>query len=114
MNIEKQVVSLELAKKMKELGFPQESLFWWQLEASDFAPNHEKVVLKEHRNKIFVSHPAYTVAELSEILPPYYASHKEDNLYRCFGGERIHSETADTEADARAKTLIYLKENNLL
>lgn len=29
MNLENQVVSLELAKKLKELGVKQESLYWW-------------------------------------------------------------------------------------
>ena len=29
MQLEKQVVSLELAKKLKELGVKQKSLFWW-------------------------------------------------------------------------------------
>ena len=29
MALEQQVVSLELAKEMKELGFKQDSLWWW-------------------------------------------------------------------------------------
>ena len=29
MKLENQVVSLELAKKLKELGFEQKSLFYW-------------------------------------------------------------------------------------
>lgn len=31
MKLEDQVVSLELAKKLKELGYKQESLFYWRL-----------------------------------------------------------------------------------
>jgi uncharacterized protein HemX len=29
ISLEQQVVSLELAKRLKELGVKQESLFWW-------------------------------------------------------------------------------------
>lgn len=38
MNLEQQVVSLELAKKLKELGVKQKSMFGWLIEN-----NHIKV-----------------------------------------------------------------------
>ena len=75
---------------------------------------------------------AFTVAELGEMLPDEYPGDSE-SILMCFkvsGGkewskwyvryqkddleETIHTEFAGTEADARAKMLIYLLENNLL
>jgi len=38
MPLENQVVSLELAKKLKELGINQESLWWWYNDFSDSSP----------------------------------------------------------------------------
>lgn len=102
MKLEQQVVSLELAKKMKELGFEQESLFYWQLEASDYASEKEQIVPKEYLNKIFTPYSAYTVAELGEIL----------GIHR---GEPFRPQYAEeTEADYRANHAVYLKKNNLI
>jgi hypothetical protein len=69
MELKNECVSLELAKKMKELGFKQESLFYWQIKANNYAPENEQIVLKEKMNNIFSSYSAYTVAELGEMLP---------------------------------------------
>jgi len=116
MKLEQQVVSLELAKRMKELGFEQSSLFYWddgdgredQLNYSPDVPLRELV-------------SAYTVAELGEMLPSHYASSKAG-----YGGEFLCGELSKnggyerqykhdyTEADARAKMLIYLLENKLI
>ena len=64
---------------------------------------------------------AFTVAELGEMLPKMARSGKTtDNSYSCqvlgeyVGTSRMGLEHADTEADARAKMLIYLLENNLI
>jgi len=128
MEIKNQVVSLELAKKMKELGFKQESLFWWNrqdMPGDDF-------VIQVGMHKIHESYgeplcSAYTVAELGEMLPDLLRDkfgenqlltinkRSNKNWYVDYGGflEGIYFE-ADTEADARAKMLIYLKENKLI
>lgn len=127
MTLQDQCVSLDLAKQLKELGFKQESLFWW------FESNDKKDTLlcfdaklpNEYSYDFKKSCSAYTVAELGEILPQISCLSwresignesgisnrwicREDNL------TEDHCEYATTEADARAKMLIYLKTNNLL
>lgn len=50
MKLESQVVSLELAKKLKELGVKQESLFQWRLiwEGRSDEDAGEDVVVYQH------------------------------------------------------------------
>lgn len=125
MKLEDQVCSLELAKRLKKLGVKQESYFDWlhQRETNDFA--------------IFPSYPsepgwdikcsAFTVAELGEMLKQPYASDGSYFFsmqnghgwcgYKHVGGYWHDMEgrtQSDTEADARAKMLIYLIENKLV
>jgi len=126
MKLENQVVSLELAQKMKELGFEQWSFFDWRLSdgglyyaGSGFPTNNQ------------IS--AYTTSELGDMLPvdsriqkgdmdngepaDWYCSvnWKETSLREPkFEGDEVHTECGYTLADAMAKMLIYLKENDLL
>ncbi len=78
MNIEDQVVSLELAKKLKEIGVEQESLFYW---ASGSLLFFEEVDWSDAD-----TYSAFTVAELMEKLPSfvrkpgYYSYSKEYHL----------------------------------
>jgi len=123
MKLENQVVSLELAKKMKELGFKQESIWFWQEYKSGGGCIY---LLPKKEVKGFIGktevcdyYSAYTVAELGEMLPINCASWRSDKtLYSCqrfdFGGCCGQEITADTEADCRARLLIWLKENNYL
>ena len=125
MTQEQQVCSLELAKKLKELGVKQESLFYW-IKFGDIFEIHQ--TFSNLFNKGLEQYSAFTVAELGEMLPkttkyfrsqvtgdvmegrgswPYYAE-----LWRPEG--KTITENADTEADARAKMLVYLIENKLL
>lgn len=136
MKLEDQVVSLELAKKLKELGFKQDSLFDWQRSWHDkpykLNPGGTWETLdKDGRIS------AYTVAELGEMFKPGYGSFKNKEISKfsykksgtevreqfefvCFApytlGTPFKQPTMsdDKEADARAKMLIYLKENNLI
>lgn len=98
MKLEQQVCSLELSKKLKELGVKQESLFYWSnccekeftlecslwhdIETWEWGNGHTL-------ENVETKYSAFTVAELGEI----------------------HTEN---EADIRAKALIYLLENNKL
>jgi hypothetical protein len=117
MTLEQQVVSLDLAKKLKELGVKQESLFCWYKHKKD----GWTLVWPWAKGYEYIS--AFTVAELGEILPDEVSTNKytEPDLktFMC----KLHAEgdwqkyieiTEDsTEADARARMLIYLLENNL-
>ena len=123
MTLDKQVVSLELAKKMKELGFHQESLFWWVRQGEHFAMSdkQEAGIAKITNEKPPYDFPyeslgsAYTVAELGEMLPDATSLTRRavDGSWR-YPGITGESKYADTEANARAKMLIYLAENNLI
>ena len=127
MTIEKQVCSLELAKRLKELAVKQESLFAWKdIGEYQVIISQEPSLIK---GKILAS--AFTVAELGEMLSwaiegkllciskdvkGGWVVFYEDNV---IGGIinkelRIYDQVADTEADARAKMLIYLVENKLV
>lgn len=118
MKLDQQVVSLELAQKLKGLGVKQESLFKWIFIIKR---PYELVYLPVEIKKSF---SAFTLAELGEMLPSNYQSYRKggDGLYTCeFDLELWEIEPefakridADTEADARAKMLIYLLENNLI
>ncbi len=138
MKLEDQCVSLELAKKMEELGFPQKSLFYWYENIVYFGETKLFVkVSSGHSRSIHVCNlksygaiSAYSVAELGEMLPPHTDSGKDGQGYACYtviseDGGQTHWDTvleedenfvpqriwASSESDARAKMLIWLKEN---
>jgi hypothetical protein len=141
MKLENQVCSLEYAKRLKELGFPQDSLFYWvrwklSWQVRDLSPKMNKDIEKLLKPKFkdiektspeeFVS--AYTVAELGELLPnPLDLSTKKEIKHLFFGSEHVggywecgsekmldYTFEAKTEADARAKMLIWLAENGYI
>ena len=129
MNLEQQVVSLELAKKLKELGVKQESLFWWVNWQAERHPNGPlSWHIENHPHDNCESIAAFTVAELGEMLPPNITSEKcTENPFGAYcsisfdrskklgsPGWEVKRSYADTEADARAKMLCYLLENNKL
>lgn len=135
MKLENQVTSLELSKKLKELRVPQESYFDWYLMASNKYPTELRKSSKIFRAKTLDFCSAYTVAELGEMLPWYIKEiggalemQKVSNIINKEWGViytvdeqtlALHDgvsveEWADTEADARAKMLIYLLENKLI
>jgi len=137
MKLEDQVCSLEVARKLKALGVKQESFWSWydtidrddgpRLNRSD--ENCPVCTLPKQNWEEKIS--AFTAAELGEMLPeqagPGFFREKMIDIptsrYEVFYAdsftERIvlpqdQSIRAATEADARAKMLIYLIENNLL
>ncbi len=132
MKLEDQVCSLELAKKLKELGVKQGSAFWW-LEYHDGWKLQTTEMNAPKGNPHWL--PAFAVAELGEMLPwqlivgahryeldlfkngevPAHWSvgytTKDEEIYSVLG---MNYQFSETEADARANMLIYLLENSLV
>lgn len=125
MKLEQQVCSLELARRLKEIGVRQESyLAWCDCDVHGEYDIREFAAAADDRRIA-----AFTVAELGEMLPEellidgewtatleiskgdnaWHVYYHNDQIPRTF-----HLEYADTEADARAKMLIYLLENKLI
>lgn len=118
----KYVCSLELAKRLKELGVEQESDFWWALNPRTLRyalkDSDEHPVLKDihHVNGVAMEgfYSAFHVGELGEILPDdmttfhYHGQHFCEQMHKSIKGK------SDTEANCRAKMLIYLIENKLI
>lgn len=136
MKLEQQVCSLELAQKLKELGVKQESLFYWtdyQSATFDKGEFIQKFWVAGFNDPLeedgATYYSAFTVAELGEMLPKelkigeyiydveFYWSDKEWFIsYAKYvdGIHREHEIYAETEADARAKMIVYLLENKLM
>ena len=143
MELEKQVCTLEQAKRLKELGVKQESNFyhnngavWYLYDVTDWGMQTQfyedclnDARLPERDDII----SAFTVAELGEMLPYenefnksffYSGYHSQLGKWECqhvgwkenahHGRQLLHKEYGESEASARAAMLIYLLENNLL
>jgi hypothetical protein len=126
MKLSEQVISLEQAKRLKDLGIE---------ESSQFYHFKGKITTEAYGNDYW---PAFTVAELGVMLPhpsslnemggwlhnsecdttstdglPWYLLWEYD-LDKENAGFGRHIVSGVTEAEARASMLIYLLENNLV
>lgn len=123
MEISKQVCSLELAKKLKELGVSQKALCFWNDENKN-----PEVIFSDPKEAAYIGFvSAFTVAELGEILFKLESNSLKPNNFRiesyntnefnlvllrdCAESIYINNEN---EANARATMLIYLIENKLI
>lgn len=119
LNLEQQVCSLESAKRLKELGVKQESLFYWvkrwdptSAGIGEHFELHWERDLEEQDMDLTWS--AYTVSELGEVLPRgFWHITKGDRFHITCVNSSGHPEAHDNEAETRAKMLIYLLENKL-
>lgn len=129
MKLEDQVCSIELGKRFKELGVQQDSLFYYietSYRASDTARDRHH---NQHRKKLIYkpggwsekeTPPSkfwsiYTVAELGEMLSKESNSVMfANNKWASVIEQLLQLTLSRTEADARAKMLIYLLENKLI
>jgi len=120
MELEQQVVSLELAKKLKELGVKQESLFCWTERTTRESSYMSRMTVVYRTEDDSECLAAFTVTELGEILPDNSHTVKKSTVWvsSCTYSEGTegwhHKFEAPTEADARAKMLIYLLEDKLI
>jgi len=124
MKLEQQVVSLDLAKRLKELGVKQESEFYWNrfLNSTEYQEQHGepeeswRVVRPFNMDALGDAfYSALTVAELGEMLPAQTRSIKvAPGDFYC--NSQIHAwpgQHGETEADSRARMLVFLLENDL-
>lgn len=125
MTLEQQVTNLEISKKLKELGVKQESLFSYYT-ATLRGKSRVRVLIGEETDVLADAGDeiqyepicsTFTVAELGEVLPVYYESHRghgeQGGPYYCTNRVLALSQKGDTEANARGKMLIYLIEKGL-
>ena len=127
------MTSLELSKQLKKLKCQQDSLWHWVYLENEFC--QDWILVQEDGSLTAVyenkNYSAFTVAELGEILPRTIQWHDlehtlsysiDDYRHKGFlhrvhykhGTNGISSGGLKTEADARAKMLIYLIENKLM
>jgi hypothetical protein len=117
--LEKQVCSLDLAKRLKELGVKQESLFYWEGLQVDVEKMRWRIN-KANKNHNSAKYSAFTIAELGEMLPDQVSSWRTGIEWICSHdelaetGQAVPEQRTSTEADARAKMVCYLVENGLL
>lgn len=124
MSIESHVVSLPLSKRLKELGYPQTAYFSWYTNGDGAQLLHHPEGFSGFENK---NYSAFLASELGEMLPFFVnKSHVWAGQLMCvrhpqywtvsYGTvkEAWIQESADTEADARAKMLIHLLEQKLI
>lgn len=130
---EKEVASLELSKKLKELGFPQEEPGWfWYANITNAI--YRLIFLKEFDEKTDKDMEDYikapTNSELGEWLPIVIEDYGL-SIYKTLNGWAIEYEKYnfiegskktlvkikcdnETEANTRAKMLIFLVENGYI
>lgn len=120
MNIEQQVCSLELSKRLHELGVKSDSIFVHIIEEGG---NHRIICLLQEFKHLQIryveTYNAYTAGELGLILPDGHYSMKHEHEFTVWD-DAIASDAAlrlvratqsKSEADCRAKALIWLIEN---
>lgn len=122
MKIEQQVTSLEISKRLKELGVKQESHFEWECNGAIQGNMYDTIVHISNPDAYDVNCEyisAFTCSELGEMLPAHLQIDKYQSskyLWSVYYSDMqmrgvSHKENADTLADAMGKMLIYLEEH---
>jgi hypothetical protein len=140
-NLEKEVSNLDLSRQLKELGVPQNGYWSWVRSYSD---KKFSLIVGEplgfYRGKVWfgwdkdervktpgIIYSAFTTGELGRLLPSYIKTiagylelrHSKRNE-KSWVVEYINrddeclKQVSETEADARAKMLVYLLKNGLI
>ena len=112
-------MQFEVSKRLKELGVKHKSYFRWQVWHDPNTGKKRKELVMEGGYTFGGIYPAFSGAELGEMLP----SGMSESYKLVRGGWMVSShpygkskktQEGNTEADARAKMLIYLLENKLI
>ncbi len=114
-----QVCNWELAQKLEELGVEQDSLWYWIKNGKELI-DKQTYEFKETMRSDNTDCSAFTVAELGKLLPPDIGTFKNNQGdWNCvflwprfieYNPCKIKS-NEDTEADTRAKMLVWLLKN---
>lgn len=120
-----EVCSYEMAYKLSQLGLKAEHLYFICEKVLADGTKESTITINPETGHTY--YPTYTIRELGEILPKGTKSWKhicdsncnpryrdEDIGYNCQLAAEKYTTTENTEANARAKMLIYLLENKLL
>lgn len=117
MQLSDQVCSLELSIHLKELGVKQISIFCWsESETIPIGRDYRLYYKGDNGGGNKLDYSAFTAAELGDLLKdkyisfPYYINNKGWGVWN----KSKFVITGHTEADARAKMLVYLLENELI
>lgn len=103
MSIEEQVTNYQLAQMLKELSIEQESLWYWINDG-------KKVWVQQPSPSMWIhTYSAFTVSELGKLLPYGFWCCKNIAYKKPYESSLDqHTERGLTEADSRAKLLIYI------
>lgn|SRR5574341_172240 len=118
MKLEDQSASLESAKRLKELGVKQSSLFY-HIVNSISEIRYEGCKMREDPidGGVIRYYSAFTVAELGVLLPAGYDTmYTTGEGWRCYDhdGNDFQVEAFKTEAECRAEMLIHLLQRNII
>lgn len=117
MKLESQVVSLELAKRLKALGVERDSHFRWSEHTTPETLWCINALQELDSPAHYPTYAAFTVAELFELMPMTYASvEQHSNEYRAGitnQGKSKEYGAGKTAAEALGLMLAYLIENGL-
>lgn len=131
MTLQQICVSPELAKQLRDAGYPQESFFYWWVEKDldKQGVNHRIPAVFEGKAELpYIENiAAPTAAEIGEQLPEIIRTDRAVNMIsfrvKTFQGKKEYLTAyhpdfdtfyADTEADSRAKMWLHLKAINLI
>ena len=108
MSIEEQVCSVKSGRKINRLGVKKEGVWWWNWSA--YLKKYKVCTGSFPRDYWIRVCPAYTVAELGEMLP------HDMEYYNCrsLGYKNKWFVQQSTEAETRAKMLIYLLKKKII
>lgn len=116
--MEWQVSNLELSKKLRDLGVPQESLFLWAGNGIDFNVGSFDTAGSWRCTQ---EYSAFTCSEIGEMLRPHYfqSAIALNQQFYCWRDDESATDwtrvtRSDTEANARAKMLVYLIEQGII
>jgi len=129
--IEAHVTSLELSKRLKELGVPQKSIYYWKFPSEDanrvlpnvygdYKPSIITQKWKDNLGACIIQCSAFLSSELGELLPFSVEGNKlriirgETRNWHIWYGPPTEGIIAENLCEALAKMLIYLIEQKLV